>query len=138
MNILSNEVVKEAKKRLGDNPSLQRLWEEIEKLQRLYESQTESKLWKRVDLQSREGQELIKRTVFCLAEELFELTNALKNRPWTQTQYETDIPRLLDELADATIFLIILAHQLGLDAETFLEIVMRKIIVNEWRVETGY
>jgi len=138
MNILSEEVVREAKKRLGGKPSLEKVWEEIKRLQSLYESCTESKLWKRVDIQSREGQELIKKTVFCLVEELFELTNSLKNRLWTQTQYEVDLPRLYDELADAAIFFVILAHQLHLDPESFLEIVMRKIIVNKFRVRSGY
>lgn len=138
MNILSDEVVREAKKRLGDNPSLQRLWEEIEKLQRLYEEKTESKLWKRVDIQTREGQELIKRTIFYIAEELFEISGCLKNRVWTQTQYEVDVSHLLDEVADTFLFFIILCHQLGLDAEKLLEIAMRKVVVNEWRVKSGY
>lgn len=139
VNILDPWVVEEARKRLRSHSDLLKtIWAEVEKLQIQYHSNTESKLWQQPDLNSKDGQKLVKWTIFCLAEELFELANALKNRPWVNTEYPVDVNRLYDELADAAIFFIILCHQLRLSPEKLAEIVIRKAVVNEWRIKSKY
>jgi len=139
VNILDPWVIEEARKRLSRySDKLDAIWKEIENLQTLYHNSTESKLWVRPDLNTKEGQKLVKWTILCAVEELFELANALKNRPWVQSEYLVDVNRLYDEVADAVIFLVILFHQLGLDPEKLSDIVIRKVVVNEFRVRSRY
>jgi len=139
VNILDSSVAEEAQRRLSKYDDLLRaVWSELEKLSHMYSSNTESKLWIRVNPNTREGQEVLKWTIFCCVEELFELANALKNRPWVKSEYVVDVNRLYDELADAMLFILLLAHQLGLNPDSLADVLMRKVVVNEFRIRSKY
>jgi len=139
VNIIDPHVVDEARKRLEKyNDLLEAMWKEVENLSTQYTNNTDSKLWSRVDLSTKEGQMTVKWTVLCAVEELFELINAMKNRPWVQSEYLVDVNRLYDELADAIAFIIVLSYQLGLDPKKLADIVVRKVVVNEFRIRSKY
>ena len=136
MNILDidEKQVRERLKKYGD--LLKALYGEVESLNKLYSDVYDTS--PSVNIYSKEGQKKIKWTIYCLTEELYELANILKNRPWVQTEVEIDINKLYDELADTTIFFIVLCQQLGVTPEMLVDIVIRKVIVNEHRINSGY
>ena len=136
MNILDVDP-KEVEKRMKDySDLLEALYSEVRKLNGLYSNVYESSI--KADIYTKEGQKKIKWTIYCLTEELYELANILKNRPWVQTEIEVDINKLYDELADTTIFFIVLCQQLGVTPEMLADIVIRKVIVNEHRINSKY
>lgn len=112
---------------------LEFLWRKIKELNGAFGGTNDP-----VDIYSKAGQETLKSIVFWLVEELFEFTNAMKNRPWARSEYLIDEWRLYDEIADAAAFFILLCIRLGLDAQKFFEIVLRKIAVNEFRIRSNY
>lgn len=91
-----------------------------------------------VDLNTVKGQLEVKQMIWNVAEELFELANCFKNRPWTQSQYSVDDGRVYDELADSAIFFVHLVRKLGLDSEKFTELLLKKIEVNKFRARSRY
>jgi len=92
-----------------------------------------------IDLDTREGQEKLRRLLWFTIEELFEAVNVLKNsRDWVRTEYEVDLLHLYDEIADALGFLITVLRYLGLDARKTYELFLRKWKVNMFRVESNY
>jgi len=90
------------------------------------------------DLYTREGQKKIKETIMYAVEELMELSNRLKIRPWTKTIYLPDINEIYDELADSMLMMILVSLSLGIDSKKLFEICLKKVKVNEFRERTMY
>ena len=92
-----------------------------------------------INVDTREGQEKLRKLLWYTIEELFEAVNALKNdREWVRTEYELDRWRVYDEIADALGFFITICRYLGLDAKRLYEIYLRKFKVNMFRIESMY
>ena len=49
------------------------------------------------DIYTKEGQDKVKQYIFYCAEELFELSNKMKARPWVKTIYLPDVNEIYDE-----------------------------------------
>jgi len=112
-------------------------------LKQVYEKQLE--LCKEVDPESidagvytRKGQERVKKYIFYAVEELMELSNKMKLRPWVQTEYIPDINEIYDELADSYLMFLLVCISLGVSPEKLTEIALKKIEVNRFRRETKY
>lgn len=80
----------------------------------------------------------IKDLAYRTVEELSEATNTLKNKPWKQSEVETDRVHFYEELADAFHFFIELCITAGMDAEDLALIYHRKHAVNEFRQRSNY
>jgi len=91
-----------------------------------------------VDLNTGEGQKLFREFAAYTVEELMEGVNALKNRPWNQSQVLVDIQHVKEELSDALHFFIALCNLIGLSHVELFEIYMKKKQVNNFRRESGY
>jgi hypothetical protein len=91
-----------------------------------------------VDLHTCRGQQRLKDLTYRCIEELAEATGCLKNRPWKQTEVETDVDHFLEELADAFHFFIELCLAVGLDAEGLTKLYFKKSMVNEFRQRSQY
>ena len=92
-----------------------------------------------IPLDSREGQEKLRKLFWYMIEELFEAVNALKNdREWVRTEYELDLWRMYDEIADALGFFITICRYLKLDPDKLFEIFLRKWKVNVFRINSEY
>ena len=114
-----------------------------DRLQFLFELQRE--LCKKADpmllegnIYTKEGQDKVKQYIFYCAEELFELSNKMKARPWVKTIYLPDVNEIYDELADAFLMLILVCISLGVDADKIFRLCLRKYKVNMFRQETNY
>lgn len=73
-----------------------------------------------------------------LVEKLFAAANCLKARDWSETQYKVDLNHLLDETADYSWFFFLLIIKTNLTPERLLELMARKIQVNNFRFRSGY
>jgi len=74
-----------------------------------------------------------------LTEEVHELSVALKNgKNWRQSKYFTDVNEALDELADIYIYSVNLSLAMGVDPEMLAQTILKKIKVNEKRIESKY
>jgi hypothetical protein len=71
-------------------------------------------------------------------EHLFAGANCLKARDWSDTQYKVDLNHLYDETADFSWFFFILLIKTKLTPETLMELIARKIGVNQFRFRSGY
>jgi len=89
-------------------------------------------------IQTKTGQNQARTSAYFMVEELFEAMNCLKNRPWTQTELDTDLTHFHEELADSFLFFILLCSQTGLDAETLFKTSLKKIKVNNFRYKSHY
>jgi len=74
----------------------------------------------------------------CIVEELFEASNCLKNRVWTQTEPVTDMNHFLEEISDALLFFIEFLIASGLDPEKVFQLYLRKQKVNKFRIKSKY
>jgi predicted HAD superfamily Cof-like phosphohydrolase len=91
-----------------------------------------------VNLHSAIGQARLKDFAWRITEELGEAMNCLKNKPWKQTQMETDIAHYQEELADAFHFFIELCILSGIDAIGLYNLYFRKNKVNQFRQRSKY
>lgn len=92
-----------------------------------------------IPIETKQGQEKLRKLIWYTVEELFEAVNTFKNdREWVQTQYELDLWKLYDEIADALGFFITLCRYLHLDADKLFEIYLRKWKVNMFRINSKY
>ena len=74
-----------------------------------------------------------------MVQEINEAVIALKNgKTWRKAKYFTDVNEYLDEVADIMIYLINLCLASGIDHKKLTEIVLKKIIVNEQRIDSKY
>ena len=93
---------------------------------------------KPVDINSKEGQEEVRRIMFALIEELMEFANTLKNKKWCNSDYPVDEQHMLEELADAWAFWIQLLLLLDFNKDNFKRLYISKLIVNEFRLRSEY
>ena len=91
-----------------------------------------------VNLNTKEGQRTIRNLVFCLVEELFEMTNTLKNREWTKTELPVDLNHFFEELSDSLLFFIELMVAVGLSPQECFDLYLKKYKVNLFRQRTQY
>lgn len=91
-----------------------------------------------IDINTREGQRLIKDMMWRVVEELGEAANCLKNKPWKQSQLETDEEHFMEELSDAIHFFVELFIICGYTADDFFNIYCRKFEVNKFRIRSKY
>jgi len=93
----------------------------------------------KISLDTRQGQEKLRKLFWFMIEELFEALNCFKNdREWVKTEYDLDLWRIYDEVADALGFFITICRYLNLDAEKLYEIYLRKWKVNMFRIDSHY
>lgn len=71
-------------------------------------------------------------------EEIMEAMNCLRNKPWKQSEVETDRDHYFEELADAAHFFIEGLITSGLTARQFFLLVYYKSEVNKFRQRTNY
>jgi hypothetical protein len=93
---------------------------------------------KDLELETKEGQEQIRKYIYFMLEEIFEFANLLKHRPWTKSNYDLDINRIYDEIADAFAFFLEILLLLKIDSNKLFDIYVRKMIVNEFRINSNY
>ena len=91
-----------------------------------------------VNLDCAKGQARLKDFAWRLTEEIGEAMNCLKNKPWKQTQMETDKEHFYEEIADALHFFVELCILAGFDANTLASYYFGKSEVNKFRQETKY
>lgn len=85
-----------------------------------------------------QGQERARLLIYRIAEELFEAGNCLRNKAWKQSQVPVDIDHFLEEISDAVHFVIQLYIELGLTAEDFASLYLKKSEVNKFRQRSKY
>lgn len=91
-----------------------------------------------VDLHSHLGQARLKDFAWRITEEIGEAMSCLKNKPWKQTQMETDVQHYFEEIADAFHFFIELCLLSGINADMLFDLYFKKSEVNKWRQESKY
>ena len=91
-----------------------------------------------VDINSHMGQQRLKDFAWRVTEELGEAMNCLKNKPWKQTHFQTDLDHYYEEISDAFHFFIELCILSGLDAEDLYQLYYRKSKVNQFRQRSNY
>jgi hypothetical protein len=91
-----------------------------------------------VNIHSKEGQELLRHFAWSIVEELGEAMNCLKNRAWTKNETRVDTVHFDDEVADVTIFFLEWLKLAGYDPVKLVDIVTRKMKVNEFRRRSNY
>jgi hypothetical protein len=75
---------------------------------------------------------------YTVVERLGQAMNCLKNKPWKQTQMETDRRRFRDRLAAAFVAWVYFAGAVGLDADLTVDLYLRKAEVNSFRQRSNY
>lgn len=90
-----------------------------------------------VNLETHQGQAVIKSRAWNVAEELAEAMNELKNRPWKQKTYPVDLAKYYEEIVDALHFFIELCILSGLDAQQLYDMYMVKSNINKHRQVSG-
>lgn len=91
-----------------------------------------------VDIDTKEGQRILKDFKWRVVEELGEAANCLKNKPWKQTHVLTDREHYYEELIDAFHFFIELFLVLGLSPEEVWTLYFKKQEVNKFRQRSNY
>jgi len=91
-----------------------------------------------VNLNDAKGQQRLKDFAWRVTEEIGEAMNCLKNKPWKQTQMETDVEHYYEELVDAFHFFVELCIISGLTAKDLCDIYFKKSEVNKFRQRSGY
>lgn len=71
-------------------------------------------------------------------EELYEAMNCLRNKPWKQSEVETDEEHYFEELADAFHFFVEGLITSGLTARQFFILYYLKSEVNKFRQRSNY
>lgn len=66
------------------------------------------------------------------------LCNLLKNRPWAQSNYLVSLIDFNERLEELWISFWKYLGELGIDKNTLFDLFERKILVNQWRIQTGY
>ncbi len=91
-----------------------------------------------VNIDSHLGQARLKDFAWRVTEEIGEAMNCLKNKPWKQTQMETDVLHYKEELADAFHFFVELCILSGINSEDLFNLYFRKSEVNKFRQRSKY
>jgi len=91
-----------------------------------------------VNIDSHLGQARLKDFAWRVTEEIGEAMNCLKNKPWKQTQMQTDVHHYLEEIVDAFHFFIELCILSGMSAEDLFTFYFKKSEVNKFRQRSNY
>ena len=91
-----------------------------------------------VDINTREGQTEFRRIAWYTTEELCEMVNLLKIREWSKTEYPVDKLHFMEELADFFNFVIQIILILDLDKKKLKDLLVRKFVVNDFRLNSNY
>jgi NTP pyrophosphatase (non-canonical NTP hydrolase) len=122
----------------------QYMLEEIKKrdsLEVLFELQShlmEMGDYSKVDINTKEGQKLLREMAGYVTEELYEGINCLKNRQWTKNHVPTDFDHYKEELIDSFSFMLQLMIMSGIDKDMLLRTFIEKYLVNKFREVSGY
>jgi hypothetical protein len=92
----------------------------------------------KVNIDTKEGQVVLKDFAWRITEELGEAMNCLKNKPWKQTQIRTDYLHYVEELMDAFHFMVSLFILSGLTCTDVYELYFKKSEVNKFRQRSKY
>ena len=91
-----------------------------------------------VDIDTREGQTEFRRIAWYTIEELCEMVNLLKIREWSKTEYPTDRLHCMEEFVDFFNFVIQMILILDLNKEKMKDLIVRKYVVNNFRLDSNY
>ncbi len=91
-----------------------------------------------VDIHNHLGQARLKDFAWRITEEIGEAMNCLKNKPWKQTQMETDVTHYIEELVDAFHFFVELCILSGMTADDLFLFYYKKSEVNKFRIRSSY
>ncbi len=133
LNVPNEEVEKKRKEFFAVLPD-----DKLEVFFRIGRSYMEKYQTKSANLHSKEGQEQIRQIIFALTEELYEFANTLKNKKWCTEEYPVDEEHAMEELCDIWAFMIQLFLMLGFDANKLMELYLKKLVVNEFRLRSNY
>ena len=73
-----------------------------------------------------------------IVDDIGDLCNLLKNRPWAQSNYLVSMYDFDKRLKQLWIDYWIMLAKLGLTKKKIFELFERKYLVNAWRIKTGY
>ena len=90
------------------------------------------------NLDDRHDQLFLKDFAWRITEELGEAMNCLKNKPWKQTEMETDKEHFIEEIIDGFHFYIELMQWIGLTPDKVFELYSQKSRVNQFRQRSQY
>jgi dimeric dUTPase (all-alpha-NTP-PPase superfamily) len=93
---------------------------------------------KPIDINTKEGQTEFRRIAWYINEELVEMVNLLKIREWSKTEYPIDELHFAEEYADFMNFVIQIPLLLGWSEEKIKDIIVRKYLINKFRMESLY
>lgn len=91
-----------------------------------------------VDINTHQGQHVVKMRIWWAMTELAEAADCLKNKPWKQTMMETDEAHLREELVDALHFFIEACILIGFEPQDLFTYYLKKAMVNEFRQRSKY
>lgn len=92
----------------------------------------------RIDLGSFEEKQALKISFYDIVDDIGDLCNLLKNRPWAQSNY---LVSMLDFDARAKKLWVTFwdtLGRIGITDEELFDLFERKYLVNLWRIKTGY
>lgn len=75
---------------------------------------------------------------YLIINDIGDLCNLLKNRPWAQSNYLVSMLDFEERLKKLWITFWIVIAKLGMNQEQIFEMFERKYLVNKWRIKTGY
>lgn len=75
---------------------------------------------------------------YLIVNDIGDLCNLLKNRPWTQSNYLVSIYDFNNKLNILRIDFWKVLDKLNLKKEKIFELFEKKYLVNKWRIKTGY
>jgi len=133
MNILNVDISKELREFEGKD-KLDSLFELQKTLHKMFYN-TEIK---KINIQTKQGQEEFKKYLYCIAEEIFEAGNVCKSRQWVKTESEINELHVQEEICDALGFFVILCMSLNIDPKKLFVMFLKKWKVNEFRVRSNY
>jgi len=73
-----------------------------------------------------------------LVHDVGNLCNLLKNRPWAQSNYLVSLIDFNERFEELWIDFWKYLGWLGIDKEVLFDLFERKVLVNAWRIKTGY
>lgn len=92
-----------------------------------------------INIDTKEGQKIIREFAEYVVEELMEAMNCLRNKPWVKTETETDKEHFFEELCgDVLHFLVELYILCGIDSNKLFEYYFKKKEVNLFRIRSDY
>jgi len=91
-----------------------------------------------VNLNTLEGQQVVREVMFFMTQEIYEGAEWMKNKPWRQTTTPLEIEKFKEEIADIFHFFIELCIVCGIEANELKELYHKKLRENYDRQKRGY